>query len=183
MTCIVGLAHEGRVYIGADSAGVGGLDMMVRADRKVFRNGAFIMGFTSSFRMGQLLWVKLSPPHRHPDVEVWRYMVGDFAEAVRTCLKTGGFTKTDNGVESGGNFLVGFEGRLFNIGGDFQVGERVDGFDAAGCGESYALGSLAETGGLAPRERVLRALAAAERFSAGVRGPFFIEELAAAVRT
>ena len=55
MTCIVGLVHEGVVYIGGDSAGVGGMSLTVRADEKVFQNGEFLMGFTTSFRMGQLL--------------------------------------------------------------------------------------------------------------------------------
>ena len=39
MTCIVGLVHEGVVYIGGDSAGVGGMSLTVRADEKVFQNG------------------------------------------------------------------------------------------------------------------------------------------------
>lgn len=178
MTCIVGIAHQGKVWIGADSAGVAGLDMMVRADRKVFRNGEFIMGFTTSFRMGQLLAVKFTPPKYHSDVDVWRYMVEDFVEGVRTCLSTGGFASKNNNVESGGVFLVGFKGRLFKIEGDFQVGERMGGFDACGCGESYALGSLMETEALEPRDRVRRALEAAEILSAGVKSPFYIEEAA-----
>jgi ATP-dependent protease HslVU (ClpYQ) peptidase subunit len=180
MTCIVGLAHQGRVIIGADSAGVAGLDMTVRADRKVFRNGEFIMGFTSSFRMGQLLAVKLSPPKYHPDVEPWRYMVDDFVENVRRCLRDGGFMRRDHDVEQGGDFLVGFRGRVFSIESDFQVGERVEGFDACGCGAPFALGSLAETSGTDdPVDRVQSALKVAERFSAGVRGPFHVEALAA----
>src|SRR5689334_11937895 len=122
MTCIVGVAHEGRVVIGADSAGVGGLDLMIRADRKVFRNGDFIMGFTSSFRMGQLLAVKLKPPRHHPGDDPWRYMVDEFVEAARSCLSNGGFAAKSNNVESGGQFLVGFKGRLFDIESDFQVG-------------------------------------------------------------
>ena len=70
MTCIVGLVHEGVVYIGGDSAGVAGLSLVVRADEKVLRNGDFLMGFTTSFRMGQLLRYKLDPPRRHPD-DAW----------------------------------------------------------------------------------------------------------------
>lgn len=180
MTCIVGVADRGRVFIGADSAGVGGLDLSIRADRKVFRNGPFIMGFTSSFRMGQLLAVKLTPPRFHSEDDPWRYMVRDFIDAVRTCLSAGGFARKDNNVESGGVFLVGFRGRLFRIDNDFQVGERADNFDACGCGESYALGSLSETEGEGydPERRVLSALQKAEHFSAGVRGPFHVEALA-----
>ena len=52
MTCIVGLIDGRRVWMGGDSAGVSGLDITVRADAKVFRNGDFLIGFTSSFRMG-----------------------------------------------------------------------------------------------------------------------------------
>jgi len=177
MTCIVGVAHEGRVWIGADSAGVAGYDLAVRADRKVFRNGEFIMGFTSSFRMGQLLAVKLRPSKHHADDDVWRYMVDSFVEDVRQCLAAGGFKKSTNGVDEGGQFLVGFKGRLFNIEEDFQVGESADGFDACGCGAPFALGSLAETATMPPKERVERALKVAERYSGGVRGPFFVEEI------
>src|SRR4051812_40219218 len=108
MTCIVGLAHEGKVFIGGDSAGVARYDLMVRADRKVFRNGDFIMGFTTSFRMGQLLAVKFKPPRYHPDEDVWHFMVDSFVEDARGCLASGGFAKKDNNVESGGTFLVGF---------------------------------------------------------------------------
>lgn len=43
MTCIVGVAEGGKVWIGGDSAGVdsGNYSLTVRADRKVFRNGHF----------------------------------------------------------------------------------------------------------------------------------------------
>ncbi len=54
MTAIVGLVHNATVYIGGDSAGVSGYSMTVRADSKVFTIGPYLMGFTTSFRMGQL---------------------------------------------------------------------------------------------------------------------------------
>jgi ATP-dependent protease HslVU (ClpYQ) peptidase subunit len=175
MTCIVGLVDQGNVWIGGDSAGVGGYDLMLRADQKVFRNGDFLMGFTSSFRMGQLLRYKLSPPKLHSDDDIYQYMVAHFAESVRTCLKDGGFTRNDKGEESGGTFLVGVKGRLFCVEGDFQVGEPQDPFWAVGCGANFALGVLYATSGMLPRERVEMALRAAEQYSAGVRGPFHIE--------
>jgi hypothetical protein len=174
MTCIVGLVHDGKVYVGGDSAGVGGYDLTVRADKKVFRNGEFVMGFTSSFRMGNLLQHALTPPRWHPDDDVHKYMVTDFVDAVRTCLKKGGYATKESEAEVGGTFLVGYAGRLFTIHGDYQVGEGLDGYAACGCGDTIALGSLYTSKGN-PRSRVLTALAAAERFSAGVRAPFHIE--------
>lgn len=175
MTCIVGIVDAGRVHIGADSAGVANYELVQRNDRKVFKNGAFIMGFTSSFRMGQLLAFKLKPPKRHADDDVMTFMVTEFIDAVRDCLKAGGYAEKEKEVERGGNFLVGYAGRLFNIGSDYQVGESIHGFDACGSGESIALGSMASTVGRPTAERIARALSAAEKFNAGVRSPFYVE--------
>ena len=175
MTCIVGLVHEGGVYIGGDSAGVAGLSLTVRADEKVFQNGEFLMGFTTSFRMGQLLRYSLKPPRRYPDDDINQYMVVDFINAVRECLKSGGWASKKEEMERGGTFLVGYSGHLFTIDSDYQVGQPEDSFAAVGCGEDIALGALFATQGQGdPRDRVLTALRAAERFSAGVRGPFHV---------
>jgi len=179
MTAIVGLVDNGTVYMGADSAGVDSCyNLTVRADRKLFIKKDFLFGFTSSFRMGQLLQYKLSLPIRDKEQDIFNFMVCDFVEAVRTCLKQGGYAKKDNEVESSGTFLVGYQGRLFKIDSDYQVGENVCGYDACGCGESYALGSLfSHNGHMEGEPRVLLALEAAQQFSAGVRGPFFVEKI------
>lgn len=174
MTAIVGVAHEGRVVIGADSAGVSGWDLVTRRDPKVFSNGPFIMGFTSSFRMGQLLQYALIPPLHPDDMDPFAYMATLFVDAVRGCLKAGGYAKLENGVETGGHFLVGYRGRLFEIDSDFQVGEQMDGYAAIGSGISVAHGALFATADLPPAVRVQRALAAAERHNIGVRGPFVL---------
>jgi ATP-dependent protease HslVU (ClpYQ) peptidase subunit len=178
MTCIVGVAEGGKVYIGGDSAGVDGrYALTVRADRKVFRNGDFIFGFTTSFRMGNLLAHSLKPPKRHPDTDLYAFMVTDFVDAVRDCLKTGGFAQKDKEEESGGTFLVGYQGRLFSIQDDYQVCENADGFDACGCGDLIAFGAMYANPAAKPLERLRIALEAAERFSAGVRGPFHFEQI------
>lgn len=178
MTCIVGLISNGSVHIGGDSAGVDGLSLTVRADRKVFRNQDFIFGFTTSFRVGQLLAHSFKPPKRHPEKDVYAFMVTEFIDALRQCLKAGGCAQRYYEVERGGTFLVGYAGRLFQIRGDYQVAEPVDGFDACGCGSQIALGALFASSDAPPRERLEIALNAAERFSAGVRGPFHFETLA-----
>lgn len=172
MTAVVGLVRNGRVHLGADSAGVAGWSMTVRADEKVFRNGPYVMGFTTSFRMGQLLRYGFAAPL--PTGDLAAFMTTTFIDAVRDCLKTGGWATKSSEQESGGNFLVGVGGRLFEIGSDYQVGEPVDGYAAVGCGFEIALGSL-HTSGLADwpvKKRIRAALEAAERFSAGVRGPY-----------
>jgi hypothetical protein len=176
MTCIVGIARNGRVYLGGDSAGVGGLDLTIRADEKVFKNGECVFGFTSSFRMGQLLRYAFTPPPKPEDASDFQYMCTTFINAVRDCLKDGGFATKQNEAEHGGNFLVGYRGQLYEIESDYQVGIAADGFAAVGCGYQIARGSLFSTMGQDPMIRLTTALNAAERFSAGVRAPYVFVE-------
>jgi ATP-dependent protease HslVU (ClpYQ) peptidase subunit len=173
VTAIVGLVHEGTVYLGGDSAGVAGWSLTVRADAKVFANGPYILGFTTSFRMGQLLRYAFEPPKPEGE-DLARFMATTFVDTVRETLKTGGWLRRDSEREDGGTFLVGVEGRLFEVHDDFQVGEPADGYTAVGCGHEIAVGALYATARsrMAPQRRVRLALEAAERFSAGVRGPF-----------
>jgi hypothetical protein len=158
--------------MGADSAGVGGYAIERRKDSKVFINGEFLIGFTSSFRMGQLLRFKFTPPKMTEGQDVYEFMVSDFVEGVRQCLKNGGYSKVSSNEETGGTFLVGYRGRLFTVESDFQVGEVFGDFASVGCGQDIALGSMFSTKSLPQSERIMMALQAAEDYSAGVRGPF-----------
>lgn len=178
MTCIVGIVRDGKVYLGGDSAGVAGLDLTVRKDRKVFKNKDFAMGFTSSFRMGQILQYEFDPPpfeefSPRTDDPVMEYMVRVLVPAVRESLKSHGYSKIDSNRESGGIFLVGFRDRLFSIQSDFQVAESTAGYQAVGCGESYALGAMFATSDKKSAKTALRnGLNAAATFSGGVCEPF-----------
>lgn len=174
MTCIVGLVDKEKVFIGGDSASSSASNVFVRKDPKVFKNGEFIIGCTSSFRMIQLLRYTLKPPEVGSK-EIYEYMCTDFINAVRQCFRCGGYSRKIDEVEEGGFFLVGYKDRLFRIEEDFQVGETLNGMDAVGCGGDFALGSLYSTVGT-PEEKVLKALEAAEFLSTGVRRPFIILE-------
>lgn len=175
MTCIAALIENGTVYMGGDSAGVSGLSISIRADQKVFTNGEFVMGFTSSFRMGQLLQYKFTPPNQPSNKTDMAFMVTDFIDSIRECFGQNGFGKTsDKTNNEGGTFLVGFKGKLYRIDSDFQVGQTVCGYDSVGCGASIALGSLHSTVGKKPRDRIRMALEAAAQHSAGVAAPFLI---------
>lgn len=152
MTCIVGLVDNGIVYIGGDSCGSDGRTSTIRAEEKVFRNGEFLFGFTSSFRMGGILRYSFKPPECKT-WDVWRYMNTTFIDAVREAFKSGGYLQTESGRESGGDFLVGFRGQLFVIESDFQIGVPACSYEAVGCGRSHALGSLFSTVGMQAERR------------------------------
>lgn len=176
MTAIAGIAQDGVVWIGGDSAGVGGYSLSVRTDPKVFLNGEFIFGYTSSFRMGQILEYDFTPPTPQESEGGMAYMVRKFIPAVKSALKSGGYQTNESGEDRGGTFLVGWRGELYEIESDYQVARVVQNYHAVGCGDDLALGSLHTTAqyDLTPKERIKMALEAAEEFSAGVRGPFTI---------
>jgi hypothetical protein len=172
MTCIVGLLDKGNIYMGGDSAGVSGLSVSVRADEKVFVNGPFVMGFTTSFRMGQLLRYKFDPPKQTVGTSDMKYMVNDFIDSIRKCFEANGYGDGKN--SSGGSFLVGYNGVLYVVHNDFQVGIPALPYDAVGCGEDIALGAMYASQGKKPEERIKLALEAASTFSGGVLPPFVL---------
>lgn len=175
MTCIVGVVENGKVWIGGDSAGVGGHISTLRADPKVFRRGDFVMGFTTSFRMGQLLAHVFEPPELRSGQDVYAYMVRDFVPALRQCFSDGGYAgRSSEGRDQGGAFLVAICGRLFCVEPDYQVGESLNGYDACGSGAQLALGALHAGRALKPEARIVAALEAAQHFNITVRAPFIV---------
>lgn len=184
MTAIAGLVDEkGKIWMGADSAGVRSYDVRPRKDPKVFKNGEFLVGYTDSFRMGQLLRFGEHDGKTLGNVakdkgpkDAYSFMVCNVVPWLRAMFKDGGYLKVDSNRETGGEFLIGFRGRLFTLFSDFQVAEAMFPYAAAGCGEDYALGSLfsTEKTGMKPRRRISMALKAAEQFSGGVCPPFRI---------
>lgn len=161
--------------MGGDSAGVAGWDLTIRADPKVFWNGDFLIGFTSSFRMGQVLEFDWTPPERPEHADDFTYLVRDVVKSLRTVLQAAGYARNTSGEESGGTFLLAYRARLYVIHDDFQVSSPASGYAAVGCGAQIACGSLCSTlavTSLPPEEHVRLALQAAETHSAGVRGPF-----------
>jgi ATP-dependent protease HslVU (ClpYQ) peptidase subunit len=177
MTCIVGITDGTTVTMGADSAGSSGNYTLQRKDPKVFIKGQYLIGFTSSFRMGQLLMYKFKPallPLYCDGDELHAHMCTTFVDEIRKLFKDNGFTTIKDSVETGGCFLVGVNGRLFEIDDDFQVGESIRNYSAVGSGTFYALGALFASNrrDIEPEQRVIQALAAAEAFSPTVSGPF-----------
>lgn len=178
MTCIVGLINNKKVYLGGDSAGVSGRSISYRKDSKVFKNNGFVMGFTSSFRMGQLLRYKFIPPKYNTNDDLFEYMVCEFVEKVRTVLKEGGYNIKDKDQDAGGTFIVGYNGRIFQIQSDYQVSEEEQEYTSVGCGVDLALGSLFSTENfdMGPKDRLALALDSAQKFSAGVCSPYHFVE-------
>lgn len=180
MTCIIGYNDKKnkKIYIIGDSAGVSGLSVTIRDDKKVFRNGSFLIGFTSSFRMGQVLQ-HMSFPEQGEDVEDFKYMCTDFIDAVMDKFSDKSFGEKINDEKHGGVFMVGYKSNLYTIHSDYQVALCKDGFDSVGCGEKFALGALHALGDdkKSIPERLERAMDIVVKLSGGVRPPYVLEEM------
>ena len=175
MTCIIGLAEDGKVWMGGDSACASGWQVRKTNLSKVFRVQDFLIGYTSSFRMGQILEHHLSVPAQNGRSDV-KYLVTEFIPRVRDCLKEYWFDNVKDEYDKGGTFLLGYRRHLYRVDSDFQVNEYVDNYDACGCGELYALAAMKamETLVVSPEERIIRALSIAAHFSGGVCRPFHV---------
>ncbi len=178
MTCIVGLIDDSKIFMGGDSAASIGWGLTILKDPKVVRKGDFLIGSAGSSRMMTLLHHALILPEYNDDEDIAFYMATKFIDAVRECFKDGGHAMKNNEQEStGGTFLVGFKGRLFNIDSHYHTGEAACGYDAIGCANDIALGVLFATPDMQPTKRIELALRAAETHNSGVRAPFHIVSL------
>jgi ATP-dependent protease HslVU (ClpYQ) peptidase subunit len=180
MTCVIGmLGNDDEVWMGADSLGGTTYTHEIRKDSKIFINGDYLIGFTSSFRMGQLLmYGKLPAVGKTKNKNMFKFMVTKFIPAVRKILKNGGYLTISENLETGGDFLVGVNGHIFRIAEDLQVQESVCEIVACGCGEDLALSSMKTMESLDVKmsceEKIRRALNITCQISSHVKPPFHV---------
>jgi len=179
MTCIVGIAAKGKVWMGGDSCASDGSEKVIRKDPKVFIKEDFLIGYSGSFRLGQILKYRFDPPVKRDEQEDFEYLVTDWLDALRHTCKGSGLTKIDDNEESvPGGALIGYNGRLYVLEEDFQIGEPKCNYYAIGCGSGVAFGSLYTTMLLTkrmlPRRKIQQALEAATTYAMGVEPPFTI---------
>lgn len=133
-----------------------------------------VFGFTSSFRMGQILRYSFFAPPRIEKISDMQYLVGNFIPSLIRTYSDHGFLSKSNDRNVGGVFLLGYRGELYKIEADFQVGIPVLDYDTCGCGDDLAKGCLFATEGKDPKIRIEKALDAASMHSAGVAPPYKI---------
>lgn len=187
MTCIVAIKHNNKIYMGGDSLGSAGYTKSVRLDEKVFvsDDGEMIFGFCGSFRMGQILRYVMLPPERPEGISDMKYLVAHWIPTLIETFANAGFRGSKDAEDhdetrTGGTFLLGYRGTLYQVESDFQVGIPAEQYDAIGCGSDLALGGVyaAKKAGVKDAVKTITlALEAAEQFSGGVQRPFIIKSI------
>lgn len=179
MTCIIGVEEDGIVYIAADSMSSDGYSSQAVLQPKVFlAQDKFLIGYTTSFRMGQLLEFSLAVRPKYEDEDDLKYMVTGFAETARRLFKDHGYAKTDgNGEEFGGVFLVGYNGHLYRVDIDFHVMRYTTRIAACGAGEDFALAAMLAMVKKPVKKRLRRSLEIVSELSVFVIPPFKVMKL------
>lgn len=168
MTCIVGMIRGSNVYLGCDSAAscTSQIGTIKNISEKLFVKKIsdrfnIVYGYTSSFRMGQILRYGFKEPEIPKEILELKnycttdeklldnYLVNEYVDALRTCFKDKGFLEIEGNQEGAGNFLIGitdskkmFKPRLYAMQKEFSLLDYTDDYTACGSGDYFALGAL-----------------------------------------
>lgn len=169
MTCIIGMVKDDHIFMAGDLLGSNGFTKKSYPDSKVFVNGDFIIGYTSSFRMGQLLQYNWVQPPRLEKLTNREYLQVDVIESMKECFVACGYGAKDKEGDSGGNFLIGYKGGLYEMQHDFSLLKSED-FIAvgSGCYHAEAAMSILVDSGLPPDMILAKSISVAARFTTSV---------------
>lgn len=197
MTAIVAVEAGGKIWLGADSAGVESdtLALSTRLDTKLFWNNGYLIGFAGSFRAGQIVKHKFSMPDFPQEflpenfcpeisaekiclknlpsdllVKVENFFVTEFIDQIQLAFAESAWGPSENDHF---NLIVAHGPYFVTVENDFQIAIESD-YAAVGSGGPVALGALAVTKGN-PENRLRKALEAASKHNAGVRAPFYYD--------
>jgi ATP-dependent protease HslVU (ClpYQ) peptidase subunit len=134
MTCCVVYKEDNKIYLAGDKQGSNGNTKRRYKHPKVFKNGKFHFGYTTSFRLGQLLEHHWEAPEKRPSQTEDTYIFVSVLNSIKRLFKEDDFDKDGN---CGGTFIMVYNNRMFVIYSDYQFVE-IDDFAAIGCGEDEA---------------------------------------------
>jgi hypothetical protein len=168
MTCILGLEHaDGSAWLAGDRYFGDENIRDVMDAPKIVRRGAVAYGFCGGMREGQFL-EHLEPPRAKKRGESIEAFIREAVVApMLTAQNRAGLKLTEDF-----NGLVAVAGKVYAIESDGGFYRSAYGYIGIGAAASYAVGSLASTGSMAPEERLTAALRAAERHSPCCMAPF-----------
>lgn len=187
MTVIAAIKANDKIYMGCDSIflSLNSLDITKRTQSKLLIKDEMIIGLTTNgCRVFQMLQYKLKLPstRKIPTEGLTEYMVTQFCNKVKALLSKEELLIEDSDRKATGPsispaaFLVGIRDKVYEITEDFDVAEVRMPFMAIGGAASFTMGSLEATTNLVtqldPEHHLIYALKTAEKYNAGVEGPF-----------
>jgi ATP-dependent protease HslVU (ClpYQ) peptidase subunit len=175
MTCLVDIAKDGVVHMGADSGGSDEEDGIIfnYVMPKIFIRNGYLIGYAGSYRFGKLLEhvfdLPSIPQGANSSESLDRFVNGTLMSSLRKQSKDLDLTSDELEFDC----IFGIKGHIFEVCNDWFGLEPSSSFIAAGSGTKYALGSLHTTQGWKdPIKRINVALDAAAEYSMSVAAPF-----------
>lgn len=182
MTLVVGIVHQGEVWMGSDSACCDDNQRQIIATPKMCRKGEFLIGCAGTLRATHIVQYHLELPQQGQEQDVHEFICRDVAEAIRECFVKHDCIESDKGATKlDANILIGYRGRLFAVHTSWQVVEDATPYHSIGSAYPNANGALYALERAAPElPPLLRLELVLETASAQVMDvapPFHIEKL------
>ena len=142
MTCIVAYKDKNKdiIYLAGDKCGSNGHTQDICIEPKVFQNGDFYIGYTTSFYMGQLLKHAWFPPEKLQSQTDDNYLHVTIKNSIAKLFRENNFGKHEGGYELG-TFILIYKGRIFTGYEDLQFFENKN-IATCGCGEVAARAAI-----------------------------------------
>lgn len=169
MTCIVGIAKDGVVYMGGERGASDDNSILPMCRPKVVQINNYLIGYAGSQGIGQLAHIIDLPPITKNMTKTLRTT---FVKTLKAAIEEYG--NASNLDDNATDWLIGVDGKLFEISSvDWQVTEFE--YTAIGTGGPIALGSLHTSQTWKDNQKRIRyALQAAVDTSPSCSGPIDI---------
>ena len=174
MTCIVGIAKNGIVYMGGDRGASDGSSILPLCRPKIVKINNYLVGYAGSQGIGQLAHM-IDLPTIPNNKNVTKTLRTTFIKSLKNAVEEFGNASVNE--DNSTDWLVGIHGRLFEITSeDWQVSEFEE--TSIGSGNYIALGSLHTSRSWKDQEKRIRySLQAAVDISPSCLGPLDIYKI------
>ena len=141
MTCIIAFKDTmNNVFLIGDKCGSNGNTKDICVEPKVFHKNGFMIGYTTSFYMGQLLKHVWEVPEKNDSEGVDYYLHNTIRKSLINMFKINNFGEHENGYNIG-DFILIYDSRIFTVYADMQIFEHKY-LSSVGCGDVAARAAI-----------------------------------------
>jgi len=138
MTCIIAMTYKGKVHMIGDCEGSDGfIKAQYKKNPKCFKNGDFLVGHTTTFRLGQILQYEWNVPEKLQSQSENDYLYKTVIKSLKSTFDNNFFGHKDGVDFEGGTFILGYKGRICVVESNLQLLEYED-YASCGCGAYHA---------------------------------------------
>lgn len=185
MTCIAAIVEKQKVFMSSDSCEYYrgcmsncGTKIAIKTIEYKGQDTQMLIGTAGLSRVSELIKHRFTPPVRK--CEVLPYLVGDFTNTFRDCLREAGALYKSNEEENIDYVaLIGYCGKLYRWCNNYSIRECVEGFEVVGSGHiaRALLYAIKDNRKMTPYDKLQKTQEYAAYHAEGVRPPFFFNEV------